>query len=339
MLVHVQKIKTQQECKDLLQFKPNTTYEEAFPLCKRNLCFCMQMLQKNEFSTILSTGNCVINIKNVQGNQFAVEFNTRMAKHILSCSPHQNITPELQSSSLPALLRYLHNQILPQYKQCVLVSGRMQEIFGFITHKTSDSCVLARRMDDNFLLDNATSISKLTDMLNCNLQTQLPNGMPCYNPAPETHQIFNHGKKPVISAAYAALQLKLAAIFCATARNDISCMWHVSQNMMSDMSSEMLKTLYAKPPEKNCVTLLLRGDTIDERIYRINLCVRFFPVNHEFTTRIMPTAMALNASNSKTGLLVLTGVKNNIAAAIYHNSDTQTMLQNKISFAAYMGSL
>ncbi len=49
--------------------------------------------------------------------------------------------------------------------------------------------------------------------------------------------------------------------------------------------------------------------------------------------------MALNASNSKTGVLVLTGVQNNIAAAIYHNSDTQTMLQNKITLVQYMGSL
>jgi hypothetical protein len=51
----------------------------------------------------------------------------------------------------------------------------------------------------------------------------------------------------------------------------------------------------------------------------------------------MPTAMALNTSSCQTGVLVLTGVRNNIAAALYHNSDTQTVLQNKLALDAYMG--
>jgi hypothetical protein len=36
---------------------------------------------------------------------------------------------------------------------------------------------------------------------------------------------------------------------------------------------------------------------------------------------------------------VLTGVRNNIAAAIYHNSDTQAVQENKLALAAYMGVL
>jgi len=337
MLVHVQKIHTKQECKDEFLFSlpaHKETFSETFALSKRNLCFCMQMLQKNEFSNILSNSKYSVNIKNVQGNQFVVEFNTPVKKHILCCIPDKDMSPDLQSSTLPKLVNYLHNQIIPQHKHCVIISGRMQEIFGYITHKTTDNCILPRRMDDNFLLDNATNISKLTDILNSNLHSQLPYSILCS--ASETEQMMQQGKK--IRPSYSALQLKLASIFCATAFKDIPCMWHVSQNMMSDMSRAMLKALYDKPPEKGCVTLLLKGDSVNERIYRINLSVRFFPVDHEFTSKIMPTT-TMNASKSTTGVLVLTGVQNNIAAAIYHNSDTQTMLQNKITFAAYMNSL
>jgi hypothetical protein len=220
--------------------------------------------------------------------------------------------------------------MLPNHKQCVLLSSKMQEVFGFISHKVSDTCILQKRVDDTFLLDNATSISKLTDMFNTNLQTSL---------SFKTNEKQHSDSRTVFSASYAALQLKLASIFCATALKDYSCMWHVSQNMMSDMSPAMQRSLYDKAPEKNYVTLLLKGDTIDERIYRINLAVRFFPPEHVFTTKLMPEAMSLNASPCKTGVFVLTGVRNNIAAAIYHNSDTQTKLQNKITLAAYMGSL
>jgi hypothetical protein len=342
MLIHIQKIKEKKACKDNFQLKVYSTQgeEETLQLCKRNLCSCVQMLQKNEFSTILRTSKYCINIRNIQGNQFLVELSTPIENH-LCCLSTQNTTPELPSSTLPALLKYLQNQILPQHKHCVFVSGQMQEVFGFVTNKISDNLILPRRIDDNFLLDNSTHISKLTDMLNCNLPSHMPDSILCCKLASASEQMMKLGNnmRPVITSAYAALQLKLAAIFCATALKDISCMWHVSQNMMSDMSAEMLKVLYEKPPEKNFLTLLLKGDSADERIYRINLSVRYFPVDHQFTTTIMPTVMALNASNSKTGVLVLTGVQNNIAAAIYHNSDTQTMLQNKITLAQYMGSL
>jgi hypothetical protein len=348
MLVHVQKIQEKKACADHFQLKLFSTEEdeETFSLCKRNLCSCIQMLQSNEFCTILSNSKYSLNVRNVQGNQFVVEVNTPTETHILysvpdHSVPDQNTTPQLSSSTLPALLKYLQNQIIPQHKHCVFVSGQMQEIFGFVTHRISDNFILPRRVDDNFLLDNATNISKLADMLNCNLPSHMADSILCCKLPSESEQMMKLGNnmRPVITSAYAALQLKLAAIFCATALKDTSCMWHVSQNMMSDVSSEMLKVLYEKPPEKNCVTLLLKGESADERIYRINLAVRYFPVDHKFTTTMMPTVMALNASNSKTGVLVLTGVQNNIAAAIYHNSDTQTMLQNKITLAQYMGSL
>jgi hypothetical protein len=213
----------------------------------------------------------------------------------------------------------------------------MQNTFGFLSHKETESSILHKRIDDTFLLDNATTISKLTDMFNSKLQASLREHVLTRRASSDNA----HGGTAtnVFSSTYAALQLKLAAIFCATALKDSCCMWHVSQGMMSDMSPEMKKSMYDAEPEKHYVTLLLKGDTQEERICRVNLAVRFFSTKHPFTTKLMPTAMALNASNCHTGVLVLTGVRNNIAAAIYHNSDTQTVQQNKLALAAYMGAL
>jgi hypothetical protein len=106
------------------------------------------------------------------------------------------------------------------------------------------------------------------------------------------------------------------------------------RDTLEDILYRRLRDLWAP---LTYVTLLLKGDTIDERIFRVNLAVRFFPPKDLFTSQMMPTAMALNASSCQTGVLVLTGVRNNIAAAIYHNSDTQTVLQNKLALGAYMG--
>jgi hypothetical protein len=51
----------------------------------------------------------------------------------------------------------------------------------------------------------------------------------------------------------------------------------------------------------------------------------------------MPTAMAMNASCCRPGVMVVTGVHNNIAAVMYDNSDSQTVQQQKLALAAYIG--
>jgi hypothetical protein len=304
------------------------------------------MLQKNEYTSILSTGNFSLILRNTGTNKFSVTYSTRNESYTAECKPHSSLSPEFQSSSLPSLLTYLYNQMLPIHKECVLLSGKMQNTFGFISHHVKESTIGSKRIDDAFWADNATTISKLTDMFNSKLETSLRERVLMRRTSSNNANAADNANKAngaiatnVFSSSYAALQLKLAAIFCATALKDNCCMWHVSQGMMSDMSPQMQKSLHDAEPEKHYVTLLFKGDTVEERICRINLAVRFFSANHLFTSSMMPTAMALNASNCHTGVLVLTGVRNNIAAAIYHNSDTQAVQQNKLALAAYMGVL
>ena len=131
------------------------------------------MLQQNEFMTILSDAKFSLILRNTGANNFTVTCSTRNGSYSTDCRAQHNLSPELKGSSLHSLLRYLHNQIIPNHKECVLVSSKMQEVFGFISHNISDTSIVPRRVDDTFLLDHATSISKLTDMLNSNLQQSL----------------------------------------------------------------------------------------------------------------------------------------------------------------------
>jgi hypothetical protein len=337
MLIHVQTFKQNQESKDEFLFRlPHACDANAqvYSISKRNLCSAMQMLQQNECTSILSNAEFSLTLRNQGGNNFSVTYSTRDSSYTAECTPHCDFSPQFESSSLPSLLAYLHNQKVPNYNECVLLSGKMQNTFGFLSHNATELSIVPRRIDDTFLLYNATTISKLTDMLNSKLQNSLRERALMRNTSAE------HIPTNVFSASYAALQLKLASIFCATALKDNSCIWHVTQGMMSDMSPDIQKSLYeGAEPDKHYVTLLLKGNSMEERICRINLAVRFFPPAHPFTTNKMPTAMALNASQCHTGVLVLTGVRNNIAAVIYHNSDTQTVYQNKLALAAYMGVL
>ena len=354
MLIQVQKMKSDQRSQDEFLFKMppalNTTKKGVYLISKRALCSAVQMLHSNESTTVLSDENCSLILRNIGGNGFSVTCSSRNGSCTALCSPElmqssdlSNAKTDSESSSLNSLLRYISNQMLPLHSNGVKVSSNMQETFGFITNSIPAS-ISYRRVDDTFAMDNATIISKLTDILNGNLQSYLTKTHLLQRQAWQqqrqgqraTKKIFSEPSH-VYSASHAALQLQLAAIFCATALQDKTCMWHVSQGMMSDMSPEMMQSIYSAEPEKQHVTVLMKGDTVAERILRINLAVRYFSPEHMFTSTMMPSAMAMNASTCSTGVMVMTGVRNNIAAAIYVNSDSQTVLQQKIAFAAYMG--
>lgn len=330
MLLNVQPVKLNKDSKNQFLLKLPATKnleQQCFKISKQTLCSAIQMLQNNEFTTLASNNKTTVILQNAGFNTYVIACRSPNGNYITPCAP--NLTLTLDASSLQTLSRYLYNQILPSYDNCVKVSGHMQDVFGFITHKTTQQSSTQTRTDDSFLTDNATTISKLTDMFN-NFNT---NNLSLVAVA----QKGQRKSAKLFSASYAALQLKLAAIFCATATKDKSCMWHVTQNMISDMSSDMQKSLYESvEPEKHYITLLLKGNSVDERIFRINLAVRYFPPEHTFTKTSMLEAMALNASECDAGVMVLTGVRNNVAAAIYLNSDSQTIQQNRLALAAYM---
>ena len=221
----------------------------------------------------------------------------------------------------PVLL-YLNKQRIPFHHKCIELSTKIQDHLGFLPFKENFKKInRGQNIDDTFLADNSTIISKLTDILNQNLQKNISDPM-------------QKQKVLVYSHTYAAQQLKLAAIFCATAFENKACMWHISQGLISDFNQDAQTSLYNdKEPEKQHVTLLLKGNTINERIMRINLAVRIFPKDHIFTKQIMPTIMPMNSSGCETSVMVLCGVNSQIAAAMYINPDSESINQHFTSFA------
>ena len=354
MLVHVQKIKLDNNAEDEFLFKTKAETEtdaRVHVLSKRSLCSAVQMLHMNESTTLLSNEHCSLTLTNTGANYFLATCSSYGASTSARVTPESIISTHYSEkiadhkpSSFDSLLRYIRQQLLPIHSECVKVSSQMQDTFGFIPYTMPSVSYRSKRTDDTFVIDNATTISKLTDMLNIDLPNRLGayvqrrHGSQRNTDLRKTTQQRQPQITTVFSAAYAARQLQLAAIFCATASRDRACMWHVGQGMMSDMSTDMQKCLYdSVEPEKHHITILMKGDNTSERLFRINLAVRMFPAEHTFTQNSMPTAMAMNASSCRTGVMVVTGVHNNIAAVMYDNSDSQTVLQQKLALAAYMG--
>lgn len=107
--------------------------------------------------------------------------------------------------------------------------------------------------------------------------------------------------------------------------------------MMSDMHEPMVTSLYEDmEPEKHHVSILLKGDSVQQRVFRINLAVRIFPPQHAFVQQHLQKTLGLNAGMPDSHVMVLSGVRRNVAAAIYTNLATATAEQHKLAYEAYM---
>jgi hypothetical protein len=150
------------------------------------------------------------------------------------------------------------------HNECVEISMKVQDHLGFLPCKNEYKEKRRNdRVGDTFLADNCTVVSKLTDILNKNLKRNLLAASLSSNKEQKTI-VYSHN--------YCAQPLKIAATFCATVFQDKACMWHISQGVISDFSKEAQTSLYdSVQPEKQHVTLLLKGNSVKERIIRINL--------------------------------------------------------------------
>jgi hypothetical protein len=154
-------------------------------------------------------------------------------------------------------------------------------------------------MDGTFKKNNAIVISKLTDMLNLKL---------------------NKGKN--ISFEHAANLIWLGSCFCATAPTSKTFnLFNVSQLQMAQMSDYVVESIYERAPEKQHVTMLMRGVDAQDRIMRINLAVRMFASDSEVCRDLMPRVCGLNDS-IHSPVMIFTGVHNNQAAAVFLSSET-----------------
>lgn len=316
----------------------------------------VQMLLANEMVIVAEDNDAKITLQNHGGNDFSLEvtnfalplhFMARITPSGICCSDNQQIAPNDSKQNAPddnkqsrhgtqnmqfgSIALYVHKQMIPLYSECVLTSRDMQDCFGQITYAMRENRSMSqnKKMSDSFMLDNAVSIGMLTDMLNRKWHRNLKQALHADNDKPLS----------VYSVEYAARLLFLASVFCATAPPaKKSSLFHVSQTRMTEMPAGMQDLMWSEiKPERNGVSLLLKGDSTQQRIMRCNLSVRKVDAQHKFATECMPSVMGMNASGSTTDIVLVTGVMNKNAAAIYIDSDTVDVHAHRIATAAFMG--
>ena len=291
-----------------------TSVPHQMEIEKAKIDSCIQMLHEDESSVLASDTTASVQIKNVGNNNFRLTFQKHEGSQRLTVCEGQisalgvcilSDYPDLQTipQSVKRLLAYSRNQVIPVYATAAAVTEKIQGVFGSVLPKSvmeNNSLMHHSRADDAFFRNNASTVSKLLDMFNA---------AGC-----------NGHFKPMV----AARMVMLAAIFSATApATDKGNMFHVSQLTMTDMSDEMSKTIYDTEPEKQHVTVLLRGENAENRIKRFNVAVRLFGTKSEFVHEMMPRSMGLNAK-LYSPVMVLTGVFNKQAAAIFLSSESMS---------------
>lgn len=291
-----------------------TSVPHQLEIDKAKMDSCIQMLHENESSVLASDTIASVQIKNVGNNHFRLSFQKHQGIHRLTVCEGQvsalgvcilSDHDDLQKipHSVKRLLAYARNQVIPVYATAAAVAQQIQGVFGYVLPKSAmDNNALMHRSgaDDAFFRNNASTVSKLLDLFNA---------AGC-----------NGHFKPIV----AARMVMLAAIFSATApATNQGNMFHVSQLTMTDMSDEMSEAIYDMEPEKQHVTVLLRGENAENRIKRFNVAVRLFGVKSDFVQKMLPRSMGLNAQ-LYSPVMVLTGVFNKQAAAIFLSSESMS---------------
>lgn len=315
MLVHVQTLNTPSEH---LSFQLPTEWDQSVHQISKYTVGCaMQMLQPAEFTNVVTDNNCIVTITNKGANAFLITCSSRWGCLQHLCTQQTNVDSDKVHTCMHSLIECMQDNMLPLHRSCVSLSNHMQTTFGYLCYNTAPLRKSARAQS-SFYASNATTISKLTDILN-NLH------------------VPSNQHRPTLGASYACRFLQLGAIFCATANSDSTSLFHVGQSMMSDMHEPMVTSLYEDmEPEKHHVSILLKGDSVQQRVFRINLAVRIFPPQHAFVQQHLQKTLGLNAGMPDSHVMVLSGVRRNVAAAIYTNLATATAEQHKLAYEAYM---
>lgn len=310
--------------KTSLALKPMPGVPDSAGVCTRRLASIVQMLHKNERSSLLDTSKLSLTVSNhgannfsvlcgaVHGAQFEPAWQAWITADAIELSP---MAPADLDGSVLTLLAHIREQLIPMYDTCCRVSARMQGAFGSIA---LDPCagIEHKRLDEAFTKNNASVISRVTDIFNSSLGA--------------------HERK-LYNFQYAARLVWLGSTFCATAAAAKNfSLFHASQLQVADMSEHMVEALYAKEPEKQHVTTLMRGADAASRISRFNVAVRFFPPDSEMVRELLPQVVGLN-TRIASGVVIFTGVRNNQGAAVYLSSDTRDSAAHRAAVHAYYG--
>ena len=258
----------------------------------------LQMLLPGEYNILHQDDNSSVSLRmepnthkyccNITGQDFSSDL-------YLNDETCQNLPERLNSPTVLKLLRFMQKQQVTAYDTCAKKVKGMQLAGGiFPVLQTSSQ---HSNVSQTFLSDNASTISKLTDLFN---------------------------KQHRISYKHTAKLLSLGALFASTSQpSRQSCLFNVSQLNITNNVDEITKAIYKHPVQKQHVTLLLRGNSKKDRVKRINLAVRIFEKDDPIIESMNNIATSLN-SEIQSGMMVITGVYDNEAATIFLDSHSQT---------------
>ncbi len=286
---------------------------------KNKLESCIQMLHEHEASVLASSTDAHVQIKSIGNNEFELHFATAHDGSVctgvvsaLEARVHEQQTGAMHPT-VQELLAYAQRQVLPVYSTASKVSERIQGIFGSVLQQrqVEQTPISYTGADTTFMRSNACTVSKLVDMLN--------------------HS--NCGR--TFPSSFAARIVMLAATFCASAPSSPSGnLFHVSQLQMTDLPTSMAEHVYATQPEKQHLTILMRGDSASDRIKRFNVAVRIFDRDSEFVREHLPKVTGLNSAIIS-GVMVVTGVRNQQAAAIFLSSESLTVNSHSLALQTF----
>jgi hypothetical protein len=325
--------------------------------CGRNLVFDperidagVQMLVANEKSIVSQSSDVTVSLQNHGGNVYSlhvtddrlpgttlpVAYAYAVTPGAIIPHPEQQGTPNDTNRDFDSnkdilfgnVLRYVHKQMMPLHSECVAASRKMQDHFGMIVFD-KQSFSINPSISNSFMQDNAVGIGMLLDMLNRNWH------------AHQKNPLISHEDQPVsvYSLGYAARLLFIGSVFCGTAPpSKKTSLFHVSQARMSEMPEGLPDSFWSEvTPEKNHISLLLKGESAQQRVMRCNLAVRMIAPQDEFATKYLPSVMGMNTSISSTGIMLLAGVCDKTAAVIYVNSETADEHVHKMTMNAFSG--
>lgn len=301
---------------------------------KSKLIECVQMLHKNECQSLDKSGIVNVVVENTGNNEFQITFHKmhlgqpqvlgigRISVHRASWQTESTVDIDTAPHpSVAALLRYARAQILPRFQSAQAFSKKIQGTLGSVPSPLDAhvQCAPPCVVDHTFMRNNATTISKLSDIINIHTHSLTP--------------ASTFGPKDT------ARMLWLATAFCATAEpSKVFSLFNVTQLQMNEMPDHAVERVYEHSPEKHHLSMLLRGENADNRIKRFNLAVRIFPQESEFVRDILPKMIGLNAT-VYTPALVVTGVRNNQAAAIFLSSDSLNALSHSAAMYSFLSGL
>jgi len=201
-------------------------------------------------------------------------------------------------SSLAQCIHKVTAELLPMYSTCVKMSSLIQEsssesLLNLIQREDSNQTTVTefrRPLSDQFLQDNDTVISTLTDLLNQCVDKHF-----CYK--------------------YAAKLIQLGGLFCVGAQSGKATCLHVNEFRNFKPSARMLQLVRDQVPLKRGVTVLTKGESQAIRMYRHNLTVRLFNLQSPLTQCISAESMPLNG-HIGSDVMVINGPFNDQLAII-----------------------